>query len=140
MVMRNFLTIPLLILMSFSGMRVSIAYHFCGGEQVSSRLSLSGKPASCGMEDDEQSIPVQTSLNSHCCDNSFSAYTLANTYLPASQVNVTSHLKISDHQISFSVRDKSLELSAPVSQYNVRPPGKFSQIPNTQPVLCIFRI
>jgi len=39
-------------------LHLSVATHYCGGKIVASQISLSGKLASCGMEDDKSDSPI----------------------------------------------------------------------------------
>jgi hypothetical protein len=138
--MRRLISITLLILISFSGIRISIAYHFCGGEQVSARISLSDRFASCGMEDNEHAKPSGTLLGTHCCDNVLSDYTLGNNYLPVTHENDFSALKTIDHQISGSIPEQSFDCLFLFPKYHIKPPGTNSLNKDIQPVLCVFRI
>jgi len=55
--MKKVLTILIAAFLLASGMQVSIDHHYCGGSLAGTRISLTGKLASCGMEKPESSCP-----------------------------------------------------------------------------------
>jgi hypothetical protein len=134
--MRKVLTIPVIILILFSGITVNLAFHYCGGQLADKKISLAGNLASCGMK----TVPNdnQTSINSFCCENSFSSYTFNNTYLPPVPAK-------NDHEIQeFPVTDiilpaKTEELFTSC-EIPLRPPGIFSPSYVELDVICILRI
>ena len=66
----------------------SVARHYCGGKYVASKISLSGALANCGMEETEGSCPYQhdgDQLESHCCDDDLTAYSIDNNYTPTAK-------------------------------------------------------
>lgn len=137
--MRILLSIPLLMLISFSGIRVGIAYHFCGGEQVAARVSLSEKLASCGMEGTKNANPSGESINIHCCDNQLSVYWLNNNYLTSSPEIGFSTQNTVVHEIFFAGRNTGIQFFDNYTHSQIRPPGQGILNTDTQPVLCIFR-
>jgi len=82
--MKKYYTILLALLILFSGMHFSIATHFCGGEIAATKVSISGKEASCGMTHDVNPIASSvTHLASNCCENKISVYSVDNNYSPS---------------------------------------------------------
>ena len=66
----------------------SVARHYCHGEMVASKVSLSGALATCGMEDNEGDCRHghnEDLFDSHCCDDVVTSYFLDNTYTPATK-------------------------------------------------------
>jgi hypothetical protein len=66
----------------------SVARHYCGGELVASRISLSGALATCGMEDTGAACPYDHDgdrIESHCCDDVLTSYSIDNNYTPATK-------------------------------------------------------
>ena len=58
----------MIILTLTAMLQLTVATHYCGGEIAGSKVSFSGKVASCGMEDDKNSQPsTDTYLTTHCC-------------------------------------------------------------------------
>lgn len=87
------------VILLISGLQVSIDHHYCGGELVETKLSLTGKAASCGMEGPEYDshaqtliggsckassyIPsLQTNIEETCCEDQISFFNCSTTYLP----------------------------------------------------------
>ena len=82
--MKKVICIPLTILVLAAMLHLSVATHFCGGNIAASRISLSGKLTSCGMEDNDKDVPVSGShFASHCCDNVLVYYGINSVYFPS---------------------------------------------------------
>jgi len=74
----------LTLVLILSGVHVTVSTHFCGGRAVASEVSLSGVLASCGMEGNETSCPLEgQNLKSHCCEDFVSLYGIDNNYSPS---------------------------------------------------------
>jgi hypothetical protein len=81
--MKKFISIFLTFLMLTALFHLSFATHYCGGTIAATKISLSGKLASCGMENDEDYTPLsRTNFVSHCCDNHIAYFSVANNYHP----------------------------------------------------------
>ncbi len=69
-------------------LHVSVARHYCGGELAAKKVSLSGALATCGMEDTERNCPYDHNgdrIESHCCDDALTIYSIDNKYTPAAK-------------------------------------------------------
>ena len=65
--MKKFISISLTFLLLAALFHFSIATHYCGGTIAATKISLSGKLASCGMENDVENSPQSgTYFLSHC--------------------------------------------------------------------------
>ncbi|MFA5820079.1 MAG: hypothetical protein WC854_12480, partial [Bacteroidales bacterium] len=63
----SILLIPLILT---AMLHLSVATHYCGGKEVASKLSLTGKLANCGMEGSKKELPLSgTNFTKHCCDD-----------------------------------------------------------------------
>jgi hypothetical protein len=82
--MKKVASILFAFIILLAGMHITVATHYCGGVAAASKVSFSGKLASCGMEDSENtcSKPVN-GLNSRCCNDEVSVYSTDNTFAPA---------------------------------------------------------
>jgi len=138
--MRFVLSIPLLFLISFSGISVKFATHYCGGRVAATKISLSGELTTCGMESQEHNNSYQDAFNNHCCEDVTSSYTLSSNYLP-SYFNIEESVQ---KDISlFSVPEKFLSIQYNIfinSTRNIKPPGIIYHNNPDRPVLCIFLI
>lgn len=134
--MRKIISIPVIILILFSGITVNLAFHYCGGMLADKSISLLGTPASCGMEVD--SDHQQTGMKRLCCENTLSSYTFNNTYIPTSVKDVSA-----DHENAVVEVFSALftNLAASFSpEVLVRPPGGYSPYDVDLVSICIFRI
>ncbi len=80
--MKKIFTIIIAAMMLASGMRITIDRHYCGGKLADTKISLSGKLASCGMETQEQSCANQLLTDSKCCEDQVSYYGFGSKYFP----------------------------------------------------------
>lgn len=80
--MKGIFAIIIGVVMLASGMTVSIDRHYCGGELVGTKISVSGKLASCGMEKVQSDCPNQPSIDKKCCDDQITFYRISSKYLP----------------------------------------------------------
>lgn len=130
---------PLIILLA--GMHVTVATHFCGGKIAATRLSFSGRLASCGMASDAKTnASSAANYTAHCCDNVISHYAVDNNYKPADF-----HAKEIQPQVlhDFYVADVfSLKPKYPSSfnLTNTGPPRSFSANAVSMADICVFRI
>jgi len=65
-----------------SGMQVSVDRHFCGGKLSGTRLSVTGKLASCGMEAKTLSCRGHLVLKKRCCEDKVTFYSYSGKYFP----------------------------------------------------------
>ena len=83
--MKKILSIIFALLILLSGMHLSLATHICGGEIAAVKWSVSGEIASCGMENQNQSCPIQDGFSSKsCCQDEVAIYSVDNNYNPSS--------------------------------------------------------
>jgi hypothetical protein len=82
--MKKVVSISLAFLMLAAVLHLSVATHYCGGKIAASKISISGKLATCGMESDIIENPLLgTNLRSHCCDNVLIFYGISSNYFPS---------------------------------------------------------
>jgi hypothetical protein len=139
--MKRFLTIPLAFLILLSGMHFTVATHYCGGYIAATRLSFSGKPATCGMlAVHNPGNLTETQVSSKCCDDRIAVYKTDHDYAPSAF-----HLK--DHSqhnlqeffipLGFSFHSS---VSPLISYTNDSPPGCFMANAVRIADICVFRI
>lgn len=135
--MRKLIAIPVIFLILFSGITVNLAFHYCGGMLADKNITLSGTPASCGMEGEVDH--QQTAMKRLCCENLFSSFTFNNTYLPSTNgKDDAADLEIPVQSI-FSVLIPDFTADFLSSDALARPPGVYS--PDVELIsICIFRI
>jgi hypothetical protein len=139
--MKKTLSISLTFLMLTALMHLSLATHYCGGQEAASKISFSGKLASCGMESDVNELPVTgTHVTSHCCDNILFFFGTDGNYFPTfSSVpeSYRSHFQVvtvpADLSFQFIPVIKSIYTS-------VSPPGETLSNRVDLTSICVFRI
>jgi hypothetical protein len=139
--MKKLISIPLLVLILFSGINIDIASHFCGGRLVATKISLTGEPASCGMEDHPVLNMPNGSITTHCCDNVISSFTMGLNYVPSLSTSVPDNGPDSNHLYIVPCDIyKSQENILSYQSYIRRPPGVFNPNDVDQQSICIYRI
>jgi hypothetical protein len=138
--MKTIISIPLIIMILFSGISIKFASHYCGGNVSSTKVSLSGELATCGMEHHTGNNPLQDIFVKHCCDDVISSYSISTNYFPSFYfakdpgqrvihiINVPSDLLVSQ------------EISLDTSVSKKRPPGTFSPRSVDRQMICIYLI
>src|SRR5512133_1259996 len=82
--MKKVISISLTLLMLVALLHFSVATHYCMGKIAASKISLSGDLATCGMENDDNMLPLKgTYFTSHCCDNVLVFCGINSTYFPS---------------------------------------------------------
>jgi hypothetical protein len=139
--MKKAFSISLSLLMLTAMLHLSVATHYCGGREVATKLSFTGKPASCGMESSEKEIPLTGAyFSTHCCDNIITSCGIDNNYEPSFSFIPESY------QFNFQVLSLPLELSVNsitdliTSNTYVSPPGVLMSTNVDLSDICVFRI
>jgi hypothetical protein len=138
--MKTVLSIPLIVLILFTGINVSFSVHYCSGSVFATKISLKGETATCGMENPSISTSFQDIFKNKCCDDVTSALSICNNYVPSTHfISDPEHTPIQEYSIpaDLSPDQYNIDISAPV---NTRPPGSFDNYRFSQAILCIFRI
>lgn len=139
--MRKGVSILFVLAMMLSATRLTIAIHYCSGEVAATKVSLSGKLASCGMESTEKNLPVPgNNLTTHCCDNQITTIGIINNFtipisLPEDKIqNVRKAFYVPVSQLFHSITTTSTLYTSS------DPPGKFLTSTVSLPDICVFRI
>jgi hypothetical protein len=141
LLMKKVISISLTLLMLIALLHFSVATHYCMEKIATSKISLSGELATCGMENDEDELP-QTGLNftTHCCDNVIVFCGISGNYFPSFfQVPETYN---DDFQVLGLPSSKTFFPVASFLSINtsVNPPG-VSTVNNVDLTsICVFRI
>jgi hypothetical protein len=139
--MQRYVYILLMILILFSGISVNIAYHYCGGTFSSSRVSLNGEPASCGMEHKSMTNSPIDLISRHCCEDVIHSFKINSIYIPSLCI----HLNCLGQEIMNSFVPRNVTLSCHKAAGSLisgtqRPPGSYTPVCVEQQVICIFQI
>ena len=120
-------------------MQVSLDRHYCGGNLVEVKISVTGKHASCGMEESESTCPGNPVIDKKCCENQLSFYSFKSTYYPE-------YLKLTHPVQEKNILPLIVDIhitgnSFLTSKVNwVLPPGEKLTSGLTQSEICVFRI
>jgi hypothetical protein len=139
--MKKVFSISVTLLILVTMLHFSIAIHYCQGKEFASKLSLTGKLASCGMEDNEKALPgTGTNFTNKCCDDVVTYFGRDNNFVP-------SYSFIPEFfQSSFQSFALPLEFSADYSAYSIHtytnesPPGALMSTNVDITDICVFRI
>lgn len=140
--MRKIFSILFASLILVSGMHLSLAIHYCGGNLVASKISFSEQKAECGMESGKNECPTHSNkeVNANCCKNEVSVYSIDETYrIPSFEFKqftsnllqffyIPSSIGLSNNPYSLaSIANVSPHINLLVKQVNL-------------PDICVFRI
>ena len=138
--MKKVLSIVFAMLILFSGMHISVASHFCGGEIAAVKWSVTGEKATCGMEKAQTACPLHQAITSGCCKDEVTVYKIDNNYSPSDfqlKKVVTNLIQV------FNIPDcLSLNTLIPLkSSFTcIRPPGNLQSSSVKQEDICVFLI
>jgi hypothetical protein len=138
--MKTLLSIPLVILILFTGISVEFSTHYCGGSVAATKVSLNGEIATCGMDSGKDNYFDHQILRNHCCDNIASIYSICNIF-SSSSFNIEEQGS-SFTSLLFSSVSNKCDFDIPdITIFNeIKPPGNYYSNSVDRPVLCIFRI
>jgi len=139
--MKKALSISLSLLMLLAVLHISVATHYCGGHVAASKISLSGKLATCGMEDDDIDLPqTGPSYHTHCCDNVLTFCGINNNYFPSFNFIPETHnndFQIFSIPVSLTINSIS---SFKIINTSVNPPGPTEIKSVDLSAICVYRI
>lgn len=126
-----------MILILFSGITINLASHYCMDSLVSSKISFSGKLATCGMED--HGVRKDGINPENTCANISHSYTLSTNYVPSFEKNIVKLVPVVSDIISITT---SLPVNFVPGSCNsfIQPPGCFSPNNVDREIICVYRI
>lgn len=129
------------LLMLTAMLHFSFSKHYCQGHIAGTKISMSGKHASCGMEvDEKEPSPPGTRISSDCCYDIVTYYGTDNEYTPSPSFVTYSS------QFNFQVFDipARLPVNSKISLKslftNVGPPDGLTSTRVDLSDICVFRI
>jgi hypothetical protein len=137
--MRKILSIPLFVLILFSGITVNFSIHYCGGSVAATKVSLNGELATCGMESNNNDKSKGDRYTNHCCEDITASYSLSCNYIPSFHFD-TNLFQQNNFAIGIPVRNTIQDLLNISSYETIRPPGTYTPNSVDRQVLCIFLI
>jgi hypothetical protein len=138
--MRKVLSIPLIVLILFTGISIKFATHYCSGSVFATKVSLSGELATCGMEHHVDYNSHQENITKHCCEDVLSAYAIDNNYFGSSfHLDNPGMQGIHLFIVPLDINIDEIAVLNPVIR-NIRPPGMNDFHSPTIQALCVFLI
>jgi len=139
--MKKAASISMLLLMIAGMLHITVATHYCGGTEVASRVSLTGKLANCGMEgsDNAETLPG-LSFDKHCCDDIVTFCGTDPNFFPS--FSVVPETFQNNYQLILIPSGITADSSAgliPVFT-DVGPPGPLMSTDVDLTDICVFRI
>ena len=137
--MKKLFSIVFAVMILLSGMHLSLATHFCGGEVSAVKLSFTHQNASCGMCSTDATAEKSIAAES-CCRNELSFYAVDSNYNPSTlEINKPVNHLLQVFYIPESVGIQFFNTCSSLNA-NVQPPGKFIASAVSLPDICVFRI
>ena len=122
-------------------LKFSVATHYCGGHVAASKISVTGKLASCGMEGSQNEVlPHGKYLSKHCCEDVVVSISTDNNYVP-SLYNIPDTFQFG-FQTLVLPSESSVGLAGIFRlQYSdISPPGATMSTDVDLSGICVFRI
>ena len=121
-------------------MTLNVATHYCGGVVAATRVSLSPRLASCGMETPSVNKLTEDVISKHCCEDKISAYSFDANYVPSSYFVLNPDLQVIHYEYVTSDYITSQISDNLFSEQIIRPPGTYNNASNVLQLICVFRI
>jgi hypothetical protein len=138
--MKKLAAISLIAVLLFTGIRVSVATHYCCGNVAGTKISLTGALASCGMETTDHPKSHTETISTHCCDNVISTYSFGNTYFPSFYNCENIDLSANPLSDALSVNISYTDPFVSGSYSGESPPGNQLLTDVLLSSICVFRI
>lgn len=139
--MKKGISISLVVLMLAVMLHITVATHYCGGRVAASKVSISGKMASCGMVGEIIDHPLAGAhLNPLCCVDIVVNYAIDNNYSPS--YSFVPELFNYNSRIFIFSKGLPVHSSEGLITYysNVSPPGRLMSTNVDLSDICVFRI
>ncbi len=139
--MKKVTSISLVLLMLGAMFHISVATHYCGGQIAASKVTLTGKLASCGMEGPAKELPFPgESFSKHCCDDVITICETDSNYMPSFSFVPESYQN--DFQILSALTVLSNNSFTGLDSFytDVSPPGALMSTDVDLSGICVFRI
>ena len=139
--MKKATSILISVLMLIVMLQVSVATHYCHGNIAASKISFSGKHATCGMETDKPEDPIPgKQIKSLCCEDVILTYIIDDNYSPSS-FSLGEVYPIITQTNSITAYSYVIPVSFPVKiTLGVGPPYVLKSTNVDLADICVFRI
>ena len=138
--MKNILTIVIASFILISGMQLSIARHFCGGELADVKLSITGTADACGMETNNSACAAHEIATSDCCKNEFTKLSV-DDYFGASSIKMKEVSQPVTVLLFLPILQSLYSIESEVQAFtDVGTQANFIVHEVSLPKICVFRI
>lgn len=139
--MKKGISILFALVMIATMFRFSVATHYCGGHIAASKVSLTGKLASCGMEDSQKQLPPPgIYFSKHCCEDIVISCSTDNNYIP-SFFNIAATFQFDFQTLGLPSESNARLTEGSNSLYSdISPPGLLMSTNVDLSDICVFRI
>jgi hypothetical protein len=138
--MKRVFSLLFAVLILLSGMHLTVASHLCGGELAAVKWSLTGKKASCGMQESQLPVSGNGAIESDCCKNRIaSCESDGNYFSPSREIKEPLSVKAPAYVAVLSNSNTSIVL---IKTYHSMVGPPVTSLCNTveQSVICVFII
>lgn len=138
--MKKLFSILFATLILLSGMHLSIATHWCGGEVAQVKVSVTHENATCGMCGEEETTPLSGVNNDGCCQDEISFFVVDTNYnVSTFEFNKPLNQILLAFDIPKIIGIQSTHTNSTLNT-NVQPPGNYIASAVSLPDICVFRI
>ncbi len=137
--MKKAATVFIAIILVVSGMNLSIDRHFCSGNLVAVKLSVTGQHATCGMTQVSDDMAGPQSVNKKCCDDQFRELSISGNYYPE-HFHIPQIFPAGSKILLPSPMITCGSLPVSFNPEKEPPPGSCPLFSLSQPQSCVFRI
>jgi len=137
--MRKILCIVFSVLLLVPAVKLSLDRHYCGGELAGVKVSISGKLATCGMENEDRHPLGTPVFTGNCCEDHLTILNLDYRYYPETpyynNLKTARDIPAEESPHMYSFRNSGTETNS-----RFIPPGRHFTPGPEQAVICLFRI
>ncbi|MEA4851954.1 MAG: hypothetical protein VB126_10980 [Paludibacter sp.] len=138
--MKKLFSILFATLILLSGMHLSIATHWCGGEVSQVKFSFAHENATCGMCGEDESTPLTGVSTEGCCKDVIFFFVVDSNFSPSIfHINQPTNLLLQVFDIARTIGIQFLHTNS-ITNTNVQPPGNYIANAVSLPDICVFRI
>lgn len=118
-----------------------VATHYCHGNVIDSKVSLSGNTTICNMrETGKDNMLPGLVLTSTCCNNTVTSLGVDNNYFPSSY-SIPTYLSLNFQAFTIQLGSQIHFINLSKGQYTGEsPPGVLMSTNVDLPSICLFRI
>jgi hypothetical protein len=138
--MKKLISILFATLILLSGMHLSIATHWCGGEVSQVKFSFAHENATCGMCGEDESTPLTGVSTEGCCKDVKFFFVVDSNFSPSIfHINQPTNLLLQVFEVPKTIGILPNHTNS-FSNTNVRPLGNYIVGAVSLPDICVFRI